>query len=335
MDHYSNAMTFSLSILINACYYANITLYPIISFTVLYYVYDLKRSTNIFRLHHTLAILLSIFYFQMEHNGYNQIESNKTIISIESTTPIFVLCLYLNNQYLKILFFCMFFKCRVLTQYNLLSLHPEEFIHYPIIGYTAHAGLFAINLYWFGLMCKQISKPLFNNSSYILICHKVSSYIYFGNLFICYYMYQQINPHLLTTYMLSISNYIYQQKVCSSINKSGHYTKDIEPWAKMNNICIHLASLSMVPLHYIKYSFPLHCLMCYRNYNLNYLNMDTFTRMYLFDIMFLDINIVFKIMFIYLIEIIQYLRPLYNMSFILSNIVFCLQTYMVCSIKAN
>ena len=130
MNHYSNAITCSLAVLINCCYYINIPIFPVVSVTTIFYLYDMKKTTTIYRIHHTLAILLIMFHLRMSYNGYNQIVSNSTIVSIESTTPIFILCLYLNNKYLKILFFCMFFKCRIINQYNLLSLHPEEFIHF-------------------------------------------------------------------------------------------------------------------------------------------------------------------------------------------------------------
>ena len=109
----------------------------------------------------------------MDSNGYNQIESIKTIVSAEQSTPFLTLCLYTDNNYYKILFFCMFFKCRIMTQYNFLSNETHEineFIHYPLLGYVSHGGLFALNLYWFVIMCKKISKPIkhitFNTNSF-------------------------------------------------------------------------------------------------------------------------------------------------------------------------
>jgi len=161
MTRIQHVVTVSLSFLINGFYYYNISLFPLLIITTGYYLYDIKHAEPIYKAHHVFAVLLGVFYYLMDINGYNQIESTKTIISIEQTTPFFILCLYNNHICFKLIFFCMFLKCRILTQYNLL-LYSDEFTHYPVLGYVSHGGLFVINLYWFVLMCKKIAKPLKN-----------------------------------------------------------------------------------------------------------------------------------------------------------------------------
>ena len=118
---------------------------------------------------------------------------------------------------------------------------------YKYIPYVTYYGLYALNLYWFTIIIKKISKP-FKNSSYIF-CHKIIPFIRF------------IFPFKLklVNYYSALSTYLYHEDIYSAIMNNNYIENAyVTPQTIVYSVVNSIVSISSIEPYYYKYSIPLH-----------------------------------------------------------------------------
>ena len=107
---------------------------------------------------------------------------------------------------------------------------PNDFIGTSILMISCY-GIYLLSLYWFviinKLLYKNVVRTFFKNLDSDRICQWICTYIYFGNLFVCFYVYKDVDFHILRYLVdtfgvltLSVSSYIYHNEVYHSIVKN-------------------------------------------------------------------------------------------------------------------
>ena len=221
---------------------------------IIYYLNDIKKKTitKDFIIHHILAISLTCISLHIKYNNLPNNQIRKMFFNMELTTPIFILNNYIDNNFTKILFFISFSYCRVYMQYHLLNeeqtYHEFSTMRMPYIIYTLLFGLFGLNLYWYTIMVKKISKP-FKDLKYIE-CHKYIPFIP-----------NSLNPllkfNILDFYSI-ISNYLYHNDIYNAkINNI--YTDTYKSSQTIAHSVVNsMVSISSIEPCYYKYSIPIH-----------------------------------------------------------------------------
>lgn len=219
--------------------------YELIFLSIIYYLYDLPKTKFDFTIHHLLSISMTLLGFYLKLNNLPTGQTRKILINMESTTPFYMLNVYYNNKYTQPLFFLSFLFFRIYNQYHILnSIETQhEIFDLPIyyIPQITYYGLFALNLYWFTIMIKIISKPL-NDPKYIF-CHKIIPFI------------QPFKLSLIQFYS-GISTYLYHEDVYSSIMNDSH--NNYTPQTIVHSIVNSVVSISSIEPRYYKYSIPMH-----------------------------------------------------------------------------
>jgi len=220
--------------------------------TIMYYLYDIPKTTPDFMIHHLFSISLTLVGIYFINNNLPTMYTRKLILSMEITTPFYMLNLYFNNIYTQLMFFFSFFFFRIYTQYVLLN-SVEIYNEFSLlkenmyIPYVTYYGLYALNLYWFTIIIKKISKP-FKDPSYIF-CHKI---IPFVRLFFPW------NYKVMNFYSAA-STYLYHEDIYTAIMNDTYMEKTyITPQTMVHSIVNSIVSLSSIEPCYYKYSIPVH-----------------------------------------------------------------------------
>ena len=230
--------------------------------TIMYYIYDIPKTTPDFIIHHLFSISLSLVGIYFINNNLPTIHTRKLILSMEITTPFYMLNLCFNNMYTKFMFFFSFLYFRLYTQYILLN-SVEIYNEFSLlkenmyIPYLTYYGLYLLNLYWFTIIIKKISKP-FKDPSYIF-CHKIIPFIR-----LCF-------PFKMkhVTFYSVMSTYLYHEDVYTAIMNDTYMEKlYITPQTLVHSIVNSIVSLSSIEPCYYKYSIPVH--LCKYVFDLDY-----------------------------------------------------------------
>jgi hypothetical protein len=186
------------------------------------------------------------------------------LLNMEITTPIYILSNYFDG--LKALFFISFFYCRIYMQYILLN-DPKtynEFMTTPITSslYIVYSGLFAMNMYWFMIMIKKLSKR-FNDPTYIF-CHKLIPFI------------RPLNFDLINFYS-TLSNYLYHEDIYTANTNMENIKNYVSPQTMVHSIVNSIVSISSIEPCYYKYSIAVHaCKMFNPNFDIIAIGVDTY-----------------------------------------------------------
>ena len=211
-----------------------------ISLFIIYYIVDFPRKTPIFKFHHFLGITSGsvALYLSMYHN-INQ--HRQIFMDLELTTPLYTYCLYTNNICVHLLFFISFFYCRVYKQYQLLNSNEiyDEFRNVPIpYSYLPIYCLFALNIYWFIVLIKKLSKALnFKDLKYKKYCHQIIPFV---------------RPPKLTILNIysTASSFIYQDMILEN--------KNLNDIKLIHSLVNSMVSISTIDPSFYKYSIPIH-----------------------------------------------------------------------------
>ena len=224
--------------------------YELIILSIIYYLYDLPKTKLDFTIHHLLSISMSIIGFYFKLNNLPTGQTRKILMNLEFTTPFYILSVYYNNMYTQVLFFLSFLFFRIYTQYNILNaietqseIFDQSLYYIPQMTYY---GIFALNLYWFTIMIKIVSKP-FKDPKYIF-CHKIIPFIRPFKL-------------SLVQFYSGISTYLYHEDVYTAIMNDSHMQTHIHmqtPQAMVHSIVNSVVSISSIEPRYYKYSIPMH-----------------------------------------------------------------------------
>jgi len=226
--------------------------YELVILSIIYYLYDLPKTKLDFTIHHILSISMIIVSFYLKINHLPTGQTRKLLITLESTTPFYMAYIYYNNIYTQFMFFFSFLYFRIYNQYVLLNSYEtyNEFSslqEYKYIPYVTYYGLYALNLYWFTIIIKKISKP-FKDPSYIF-CHKI---IPFVRLFFPF------NYKVMNFYS-AISTYLYHEDIYTAIMNDSYMEKlHITPQTMVHSIVNSIVSISSIEPCYYKYSIPIH-----------------------------------------------------------------------------
>jgi len=240
LNHFKNAISCSLALISIASCSTKMYLVETTIAVSLYYIYDFTLVNTLYKIHHVAALIFLAEFNYMLYHGQPIDKMLDIMMHLEITTPFWTLCLYYKNDYCKLLFFSLFFYCRVYKEYIFL-LKNDIFTLYPI---------FFLNLFWFAKMVRHVK--LFNEPHYILLSEQINSYIYLLNLY-----FFRWNIQGFAILCLSISSYFFHQKNYEIIK----YNKpmiELVPYIIADTACIHLRIVSFIKPQFYKYSIPLH-----------------------------------------------------------------------------
>jgi hypothetical protein len=296
-----------------------------IYFTIDFFTVPLDR-----KIHHIFA-LMAIYA-----NSYvpeSQI-IKPLIINTEISTIFLTIVPYYNISVLP--FVLTFFKYRIYDFCVYLPMYTTLLKNNIILG-TGVYGLFALNLYWLALICKKLTKPWFKNKRSEIICQEIVSYTYFVNVGISLYMYRTINWDVIGIILLSVSSYIYHQKVITIDNPVY-----IMPYSYVDTACIHIRSilafnqkLPRLVYHVIAYYYR----MAYTDYNHIEKYFVLSGLCYFVDIALALYShncymCVLEMLFVtYILLLVHYTNPFYEMSYVAYHIAFMYKTYLICKIN--
>jgi hypothetical protein len=265
---------------------------------IIYYFFDIQKKTitNDFILHHLLGITISFLGLYIKYNNLPREQIRQIILNMELTTPIYILCLYFENLFTKVLFFISFFYCRIYKQYNLLNDHIANDVSY--ILYTTYYSFFALNLYWFTIQIKKLSKP-FKDPKYIF-CHKIIPFI------------QPINKLNVLNFYSTISSYLYHEDIYSVIMNDKNVANYISPQIMVYSCVNSIVSISTIEPCYYKYSIPFHICKLFNLYSINTFNP-------IIDIIPIGVDTYFyfstdAFIIYYIFILVRTMKPFYNLN---------------------
>ena len=231
---------------------------------IMYYLNDLtKNITTDFIIHHTLGLIVSFIGLYIKYNQLPTEQTRQMLLNMEITTPIYILSNYYDS--FKPLFFISFFYCRIYVQYILL--HDiktyNEFMITPVTCslYMVYSGLFALNMYWFMIMIKKLSKP-FKDRKYIF-CHKLIPFV------------RPLQFNLINFYS-TLSNYLYHEDVYTANTNMENMEHYVSPQTIVYSVVNSIVSISSIEPCYYKYSIALHaCKLFNPNFDIITIGVDT------------------------------------------------------------
>jgi len=248
--------------------YLNLSLPMIFS----YFAFDFFICKNDVKLHHILILFLTSF------NYYYNVAINDSEISIiplyktEISTIFYSLKIIMkNNTFFKkyfshandFLFLTTFVKFRIYDIYSNVLVNPlfysqmekyTDTIFTQIFLYVPLYCFYGLNVYWFIIMCKIITKPIikkFKSSDLIKIREFFTRYTLFINILAIGYIYsfskkQYYIIDMAGITMLAMNSYIYHNKIYTYLceKKEINYMDNdiIEPLLN-DNLSIHVTSL--------------------------------------------------------------------------------------------
>jgi len=269
--------------------------YELIVLSVIYYLYDLPKTKIDFTIHHLLSISMCILGFYLKLNNLPTGQTRKILMNLELTTPFYMLSVYYNNMYTQALFFTSFLFFRIYTQYYILNSMETQIEIFDLpLSYVPHItyyGIFALNLYWFTIMIKIISKP-FKDPKYIF-CHKIIPYIR-----VCFpYKFSLIQ------FYSGISTYLYHEDIYTAMQNPQFELHDT-PQKIVYSVVNSIVSISSIEPCYYKYSIPMH--VCRYIFDLDEAIPMAIDTYFYFSI---DAFIVYYIFILF-----RQIKPLYNLN---------------------
>ena len=310
LNHFKNAMSTTLALISIASCCTKMYLVETTIAVGLYYIYDYTLVNTLYKIHHIAALVFLGEFNYMLYHGQPIDTMLDIMMHLEMTTPFWTLCLYYKNNYCKLLFFSLFFYCRVYKEYVFL-LTNNIFTLYPI---------FLLNLFWFAKMVRHVK--LFNDVNYILLSEQINSYIYLLNF---YFFKWDIQGFAIIC--LSISSYFFHQKKYEMI-KYNKPMSELVPYIIADTTSIHLRIVSFIKPQYYIYSIPLHIISftqlitkLYRNDEKNEKLESTFIITALPIVFDLICNYETEIFFNNcILFLILYVKPFRNMNFVLFHL---------------
>ena len=284
--YYQNIANFVISIIvcINLYYYYYVdktTVNYSIPIIFTHFCVDFPFAKNDIKIHHLFGIMITFFkYF------YNVVPADDAFVIIslyktEISTLFYVVKLWNTDNYIQktyklpktlfvindLLFFITFFKFRIFDYYiNVISnselylslnKYTSDSIFKSIFLYSGIHGYFYLNLYWFLIICKIMTKIITKNMSkktLEFVCHKIVSYTFYLNIFVAVYVYsyfpnQSYMFDVAGIIFLSIYSYKYHDKVVNflSNNELLEYSSyDIILPFLQDKFAIHIRSICCV-----------------------------------------------------------------------------------------
>jgi hypothetical protein len=265
---------------------------------IIYYLNDLtKNITTDFIIHHTLGLMITFIGLYIKFNHLPREQSRQMLLNMEITTPIYILSNYFDE--LKPIFFISFFYYRIYMQYILLNdiKTYNEFITTPITSslYMIYSGFFALNMYWFMIMIKILSKR-FKDPKYIF-CHKLIPFI------------RPLNFNLLNFYS-TLSNYLYHEDIYTANTNMENMKNYVSPQTMVHSIVNSIVSISTIEPCYYKYSIALHACKIFNLYVKHKSN---------FDIITIGVDTCFyfssdALIIYYIFILVHKMKPFYNLN---------------------
>jgi len=238
-----HALTFGMTIIALYSVLTHKNEYEAVGISIIYYLYDISKTTPDFIIHHILSIHICFIGAYLKYNNFSTDQSRKLLLNLEITTPIYLLAVYYNNIFTKMLFTLCFIYFRLYKQYNLLN-HIEtqnEFnnLNIPIyFPYMIYYCMFGLNMYWLTIHIKKACKPF--KDPYYIFCHKIIPFI------------RPLNLSIINFYS-TLSNYLYHEDVYSAI-MNDKPKKQLMVYSFVNSI----VSISSIEPCFYKYSMPVH-----------------------------------------------------------------------------
>ena len=203
-------------------------------FTLSFFSYDSicnNISTDML-IHHvctTIFLLVNIWW------PYTY-ETRLIMSAIEWSTFVYNAIAYVPDtckNILNILFVSLFFKFRIYNWYYMFQQHtflPIQF--FPVLA------IYSINVYWFILICKKISKKL-KNMNLNVLNHQITSYTMMGSsCLIIYTLYPKFTFMQVTSVILGISSYLYHNEMVVYFNGISNVKKS--KWILLDVTVLHI-----------------------------------------------------------------------------------------------
>jgi len=276
------------------------------------------------KIHHVFALMCIYGNFTIPESEIIK----PLIVNTEISTIFLTLTPYCSKCALP--FVLTFFKYRIYDFCIHLPSHTSFLQKHIILGSSIY-GLFALNLYWFALICKKITKPWFKNKRSEILCQEIVSYTYFVNVGISLYMYRKINWDVIGIILLSISSYLYHQKVINDPH-------NIIAYSYLDTACIHIRSIlafnqkmPRLVYHLIAYYYRMantnHDVEKYFILTGSCYFIDFAVTSYLRSC---DMRVLEMIFIIYNLLLVQYINPFHEMSYVTYHIAYMYKTYLIC-----
>ncbi len=262
-------------------YFDNASLLQPSTYLVLTYCFmDLLFCRKDLFIHHSLTIstILFSYFYGMRIEDSTNIYS--TLISTELSTFFYIFDFWLANyngaiMYTvkginSVIFVSTFTKLRIYDFYYML-VNPET--HTTLVKYTDNriiptlhiyigiVGLFALNVFWFSLICKKIYKTVVIrfvpklNTDYV--AEKLSTYTFFANMYAAVTSYGSNSAFFYDIFgisTLSICSYIFHGALAENLKTQNviNYTspKLITPYI-LDAFAIHMRSFLVVVTHFM------------------------------------------------------------------------------------
>ena len=173
-----------------------------------FFAYDLmfNKLTVDFKIHHAITSSFSVIGLWYPYTS----ELRIIMAAIEWTTLVLNIIPYVPEMYqsrLQLLFFLLFFKFRIFDWYCMF--HEHAFLTVQIIPALA---MYSLNLYWFLLICKKISKPL-KTMQLNVVNHHIVSYTMMVNSILLNVWYPTLTFTNGMSVLLGISSYLYHKEI--------------------------------------------------------------------------------------------------------------------------
>ena len=313
----------------------------------IYFIFDFFIVNTSLKIHHFLSLFAIYTNYFILQDSSSKYEMFYLIVNTEISNIFYVLVPYIKHPTFKninnSLFLLSFFKYRIYVFY--LFLYNPHLIHLLSVSnnmYIIFFGFFGLNLFWFCILCKIACKPFFKNDVLKMKCQSITSYIYFINIPLSLYVYKTINLDVFGILLLAISSYFYHTNAKNQLVLYGKYTYEIMPYFYIDNLCIHIRSI----LACIDYFKKISCVYHYVSYIIiliftPFSNVEKYACLtyipVLADICFtiyndnvsyiLKMNMIFMM---YLIGLVGYINPFYDINWVIFHILLIIQTYFIC-----
>jgi hypothetical protein len=179
------------------------------------FAYDLVLGTpdKCHVVHHTVSIMMMIVYYKNYTPFLDHVA--RVVLTTEMSVPFYIFVPYVKKWPVVSalnygLFLGSFFWTRVFNMYVNLFRNPE------LLTLTAEFKIFyllyvlmGLNFYWAAKIIRIACKP-FDHASYTPLCHRVVSYMYFGNALLIYHV-NGVGMDFYVNGALSLSSFAYHQ----------------------------------------------------------------------------------------------------------------------------
>ena len=269
-----------------------------IPFIFLHFIIDLFFCKSDIKLHHAFGILIVLFKYYHNVSSADDATIVLSMYKTEISTFFYVINIYLNQlsycpHYIKLanqsLFLTTFIKFRIYdyyvdiisneAMYTTLVKYTNNDLFQNIFLYTGLYGLFALNLYWFIIMCKIMYKPIqkwFKESDTIILCHRIFSLVYFANLITSFCIYSSSKNasylfDIIGIIQLSHTSHYYHNKIANYYEEHKqieYISYELLPPFFTEQLAIHLRSfLCLATSVYYADEASMLFLLCFSAFN--------------------------------------------------------------------